>query len=71
MKRIGKTLLNILVLTSMIIAIAYLLHDFFVLGILPAFSHNFYCITYFGLLTDLGAYMVIKGASMYFEELFK
>lgn len=71
MKRVFRTFKNLFVLASMLLAIFVLIHDFILLGIAPAFTHEFYCITYFGLLVDLCAYIVIKMSGMYFEELFK
>ena len=71
MKRIGKTLMNIIILVGMVIGVLVLLHDFIFLTFIPFFSHEFYCITYFGLLVDFVAYSAIKLGGMYFEELFK
>lgn len=71
MKRIGKTLFNLLMLGSLILGVVVLLHDFIFLTIIPFFSHEFYTMTYFGLCMDLFAYLIIKGSLMYFEELFK
>lgn len=70
MKRIGKTLMNIIILVGMVIGVLVLLHDFIFLTIVPFFSHEFYCITYFGLLIDFVAYSAIKMGSLYFEILF-
>ena len=71
MKRVLKTLKNIFVLVSMIAAIVLLIHDFIFWGIVPAFTHQYYCITYFGMIVDLSAYFVIKIGTLYFEKLFK
>ena len=71
MKRIRKSLLNIFVLASMLLGIGYLLHDFVFLTFVPFFKHEFYCITYFGLLTDLCAYGAIRIGAWHFEEVFK
>lgn len=70
MKRIGKTLMNILILLSMLGGAVILIHDFIFLTFIPFFSHEFYCITYLGLLVDFVAYSAIKMGSLYFEILF-
>ena len=71
MKRLGKTLFNLFMLASLLIGVGTLLHDFFILAVLPFFKHEFYSLTYFGLYTDVFAYFLIKMSLMYFEELFK
>lgn len=55
-KRIKKRKLNIfnlVVLVTMILCAALLIHDFIFWGIIPMFSGITYQVTYFGLLIDL------------------
>ena len=71
MKRLFKTLFNVFMGLSLLIGIGYLLHDFIFLAIVPLFKHEFYTLTYFGLFTEVFAYLMIKICLMYFEDLFK
>lgn len=71
MKRLFKTIKNILILASMAGAIGLLIHDFIFWGIIPFFTHKFYTLTYLGLLVDVSAYMIFKIGYLYFEDLFK
>lgn len=71
MKRIFKTIKNIIILASMIVAVALLIHDFVFWGIIPFFSHVFYEMTYLGLFVDLAAIGIIEISTQYFKELFK
>lgn len=70
MKRIFKTIKNIIILASMIVAVALLIHDFVFWGIIPFFSHTFYEMTYLGLLVDFTAIGIIEVSYQYFKELF-
>lgn len=71
MKRFLKSVKNIFILVSMLLAAALLIRDFVFWGIIPMFTKQFYMITYFGLLVDFSAYMIFKICYLYFEELFK
>lgn len=71
MKRVFKTIKNILILASMLVAIGLLIHDFIFWGIIPFFSHVFYQMTYLGLFVDLAALGIVEISSQYFKELFK
>ena len=71
MKRVLRTIKNLIILAGMVIGVVILLHDFIFLTIIPFFSHDFYCITYFGLLVDLVSYAAIKMGALYFEILFQ
>jgi hypothetical protein len=71
MKRVFKSVKNILILLSMLVAIGLLIHDFIFWGIIPFFSHTFYEMTYLGLFVDLSALGIIEVGFQYFKELFK
>ena len=53
MKKIVKVVINLMVLVTMILCGALLIHDFVFWGIIPMFSGITYQLTYFGLLIDV------------------
>lgn len=71
MKRFLKSLFNIFMLVSMILAITLLIHDLLVWGIFPLFTGNFILVTYFGMFTDFFAIAILYVTHYYFKELFK
>lgn len=69
MKRLFKSVKNILILLSMLVAMGILIHDFIIWGIIPFFSHTFYQMTYIGLFVDLSALGIVEISFQYFKEL--
>ncbi len=61
---------NIFVLASVILAGFTLLHDLLVWGIIPLFTGQFYCLTYFGLFIDLAAIFILEAGYQVMEEWF-
>lgn len=69
-KKIKINFFNIFVLASVILAGFTLLHDLLVWGIIPLFTGQFYCLTYFGLFVDLAAIFILEAGYQVMEEWF-
>lgn len=69
-KKIKINFFNIFVLASVILAGFTLLHDLLVWEIIPLFTGQFYCLTYFGLFVDLAAIFILEAGYQVMEEWF-
>jgi len=69
-KKIKINFFNIFVLASVILAGFTLLHDLLVWGIIPLFTGQFYCLTYFGLFVDFAAIFILEAGYQLMEEWF-
>ncbi len=69
-KKIKINFFNIFVLASVILAGFTLLHDLLVWGIIPLFTGQFYCLTYFGLFVDFAAIFILEAGYQVMEEWF-
>ena len=69
-KKIKINFFNIFVLASVILAGFTLLHDLLVWGIIPLFTGQFYCLTYFGLFVDFAAIFILEAGFQVMEEWF-
>lgn len=69
-KKIKINFFNIFVLASVILAGFILLHDLLVWGIIPLFTGQFYCLTYFGLFVDFAAIFILEAGYQVMEEWF-
>lgn len=67
-KRIKLNFFNIVVLISMLGAAALLIHDFIFWGVMPMFTGNFYCLTYFGLFVDVIAIGLLEVSIQIIKE---
>ena len=69
-KKIKINFFNIFVLASVILAGFTLLYDLLVWGIIPLFTGQFYCLTYFGLFVDFAAIFILEAGYQVMEEWF-
>lgn len=69
-KKIKINFFNIFILASVILAGFTLLHDLLVWGIIPLFTGQFYCLTYFGLFVDFAAIFILEAGYQVMEEWF-
>ena len=62
---------NIVILITAIICSYTLIHDFIFWGVIPMFTGNFYCLTYFGMFLDLIAIGLLECSIQIMSEWFK
>lgn len=61
---------NILILVTVIVTSALLIHDFIFWGIVPMFTGTFYTVTYFGMFLDLMSILALEVSLQYTKEWF-
>lgn len=69
-KKIKINFFNLFILASVILAGFTLLHDLLVWGIIPLFTGQFYCLTYFGMFVDLATVFILEAGFQVMEEWF-
>lgn len=67
-KKVKLNIFNIIVLISMLGAAALLIHDFIFWGVIPMFTGEFYCLTYFGLFVDVIAIGLLEVSIQLIKE---
>lgn len=70
-KKIKINFFNIVILITAIISSVLLIHDFLFWGVIPMFTGNFYCLTYFGMFLDLIAIGLLECSIQIMSEWFK
>lgn len=67
-KKVKLNIFNIIVLITMLGAGALLIHDFIFWGVIPMFTGEFYCLTYFGLFVDIIAIGLLEVSIQIIKE---